>query len=120
MRALLLVAHGSRREASNEEVRTITRLLRSRAEPEFALVHCAFLELADPLIPEGLEQCRQAGAAEVVVLPYFLSAGRHVTEDIPGIVSKYREIHPELVIRLAPHLGTATGLPDALFDLAKI
>jgi sirohydrochlorin ferrochelatase len=119
MRALLLVAHGSRRSASNNEVRELAEQLRAQAGPEFGHVSCAFLELADPLIPAGLEACQLAGAKEVVVLPYFLSAGRHVAEDIPNIVEKFTALHPELEVRLAPYLGTASQLTDTLLQLAK-
>jgi len=119
MRALLVVAHGSRRAASNDEVRALTEQLRPQAESEFAYVACAFLELADPLIPDGLQQCLQAGAKEVILLPYFLSAGRHVSEDIPNIVGEFTQDHPELDVRIAPYLGTAPGLTDTLFQLAK-
>lgn len=119
MRALLVVAHGSRRAASNDEVRALTEQLGSQAESEFAFVGCAFLEIADPLIPDGLQQCMQAGAKEVVVLPYFLSAGRHVAEDIPDIVADFSASHPELKVQIAPYLGTAPGLTDTLLQLVK-
>jgi len=118
MRALLIVAHGSRRATSNDEVRALTEQLRPQAEAEFAHVACAFLELADPLIPDGLEQCLQAGAEEVVLLPYFLSAGRHVAEDIPNIVAEFTTAHPELKVQIAPYLGTAPQLPTTLLQLA--
>ena len=118
MRALLIVAHGSRRAESNDEVRALTEQLRPQAESEFDYVTCAFLELADPLIPAGLEQCLQAGAKEVVLLPYFLSAGRHVTQDIPNIVAEFTASQPSLEVQIAPHLGTAPNLPTALFQLA--
>ena len=86
MKALLIVAHGSRRETSNEEVRQITRQVSEIAGDNFGLVTSGFLELVDPSIPDGIQQCIDAGATEVVVLPYFLSAGRHVVEDIPAEV----------------------------------
>jgi sirohydrochlorin ferrochelatase len=119
MRALLVVAHGSRRADSNDEVRALTEQLRLKAKQDFAFVGCAFLELAEPLIPDGLMQCAQAGVEEVVLLPYFLSAGRHVAEDIPDIVANFSVGHPELKVQIAPYLGTAPGLIDALLNLAK-
>ena len=117
MRALLIVAHGSRRAASNDEVRALTEQLRPQAETEFGYVACAFLELADPLIADGLEQCLQAGAEKVILLPYFLSAGRHVTQDIPNIVAEFIAAQPGLNIRIAPYLGTAPQLPTTLLQL---
>lgn len=114
MRSLLLVAHGSRREASNEEVRRLAEALRERAGPRYGRVDCAFLELAEPSIPDGIEACVQAGANEVVVLPYFLSAGRHVAQDIPEQVDIKRREHPQVRIVIAPYLGASSQVADLL------
>ena len=118
MRALVVVAHGSRRASSNDEVRTLTDNLRPQAK-DFDHVACAFLELAEPSIPEGITAAIAAGADEVVVLPYFLSAGRHVVEDIPGFVEQTQQQNPNVNIRIAPYLGTASELPLTLLNLAK-
>jgi sirohydrochlorin ferrochelatase len=119
MKSLLLVAHGSRREASNEEVRQLTTQLGAKAGKLYQSVSCAFLELAEPSIPEGIEACIQAGAEEVVVLPYFLSAGRHVQEDIPREVAGKQQEHPQIPIRLTPYLGSAEGISELLLTVAK-
>ena len=118
MKALLLVAHGSRREASNDEVRKLTDCLRRQSGTRFGEVRCAFLELAEPSIPEGIEQCVQAGADEVVVVPYFLSAGRHVAKDIPEEVATKQQQYPDRDIYISDYLGTAPDLVDTLLALA--
>ncbi len=116
-RALLLVAHGSRRAASNEEVRRVAARL--RAAGAFDHVAAAFLELAEPDIPTGIEQCLAAGVDEVLVYPYFLSAGRHVSEDIPRAVAAKQTEHPAARIILAPHLGAAEGIGEAILRHAR-
>jgi len=118
MRHLLLVAHGSRREASNAEVRQLAASLAPRAKGRFNAVSCAFLEIADPSIPAGIDAAVAAGAREVVVLPYFLSAGRHVAEDIPREVEAKQREYPEIRIHATPYLGLADGVADILLSLA--
>lgn len=108
-RGLVLVAHGSRRASSNEEVRQVAAQLAERAGAEYEMVLAAFLELAEPLIPAGVQCCLDNGMEEVVVLPYFLSAGRHVVEDIPAEVAKACNTTGARV-RIAPYLGAAQGL----------
>jgi len=120
MRSLLLVAHGSRRAASNQEIRGLTAALSEQARKRFGHVGCAFLEIAEPSIPDGIEAAVRAGAREVVVLPYFLSAGRHVAEDIPAEVERKQADCPEVRIRIAPYLGLADGLPRILLDLSEL
>jgi len=117
MKCLLLVAHGSRRAASNEEVRQLTALLRDKAGERYGFVSCAFLELATPSIPEGIEACVQAGADTVVVLPYFLSAGRHVSDDIPAEIALKTAEYPALTVTIAPYLGAAAAVPEVLLSL---
>jgi sirohydrochlorin ferrochelatase len=119
MRSLLLVAHGSRRAASNEEVRSLAGVLAEQTGDRFEHVGCAFLELAEPSIPDGIEAAVRAGAREVVVLPYFLSAGRHVAEDIPAEVESKRTEYPDICIRIAPYLGQAPALAGILLDLSS-
>lgn len=118
MKTLLLVAHGSRRAASNEEVQIITRRLAVQAIGRYDLVDCAFLEIASPLIPEAIQDLIDRGATQVVVLPYFLSAGRHVAEDIPKEVEGVKQANPGVDIRIVPHLGSAEGMTGLLLGLA--
>ncbi len=118
MKSLLLVAHGSRRAASNDEVRALAHQLRS-ADHGFGRVECAFLELAEPSIPDGIRQAIAAGAGEVVVLPYFLSAGRHVATDIPAEVDVVRNEYPSVPVHLAPYLGSSAGIVALLLELAS-
>ena len=120
MKALLVIAHGSRRAESNDEVRRLTDTLAQRAQAEFSIVRCGFLELAEPSIPDGIELCVQAGATEVVVLPYFLSAGRHVVTDIPNDVRGKQEEHPQVNIRIAPYLGAHDRVTELLLESASI
>jgi sirohydrochlorin ferrochelatase len=81
MKALLVVAHGSRRLESNYEVRELLKNI-TNLEHDFFEIKAAFLELAEPLIPDGIRQLIKNGAKEVIVMPYFLSAGRHGTQDM--------------------------------------
>ena len=118
MKALLLVAHGSRRESSNQEIRDLTARLAARAGERFGHVGHAFLEIAEPSIPDGIQQCIDHGAAEVVVLPYFLSAGRHVAEDIPNDVTVKQAEYPNVRMRIAPYLGAADEVVDLLIGAA--
>ena len=114
MKSLLIIAHGSRRLSSNDEVRALTELIKTRVTDTYDSIHCAFLELAEPSIPQGIQLCVNDGANEVVVMPYFLSAGRHVSEDIPTEVSDAQKNHPLLNIRITDYLGSIPSIPDII------
>ena len=120
MRVLLLLAHGSRREASNDEVRALAATVAGAVAERYDRVGCAFLELAAPGIGEAIDAEAAAGADEVVLLPYFLSAGRHVAEHIPAIVDAARERHPALRLRLLPYLGASVEMPALIARVAAM
>lgn len=119
MRALLIVAHGSRRDESNAEVRRLAAAVAAQPNMPFADIRAAFLELAEPSIPDGLVQCAQAGATEVVVFPYFLAAGRHVATDIPEEVAKFTAIHPDVSVTITRHLGESAALPGMIMEVVR-
>jgi sirohydrochlorin ferrochelatase len=116
-RALVIVAHGSRREASNDEVRKFVEGVANKVGERFMQIEAAFLELAEPSIPDGIEKCIQAGADEVIVLPYFLTAGRHVAQDIPAEVEIKRKQYPHTPISIAAYLGADERVADLMASL---
>lgn len=113
MKALLLIAHGSRSASANDEIRALTAQLRNKGGG-FNLVDCAFLEMTEPDIVRGGDKLAAAGATEIVVLPYFLAAGRHVAEDIPAEIARIERRHPRIKITLASHFGAAPGVPELI------
>lgn len=117
MHALLLIAHGSRREASNHEVRELAATLEQRARQRFDRVVPAFLELAEPDIQSAVDLCAEAGAKTITVVPYFLSPGRHVTKDIPAELGEAARRHQNLNIYQSDYLGRHASIPELLLAL---
>lgn len=119
MKALLIVAHGSRRKQSNQEVIDLADQLNQHGQHDFDLVTAAFLELADTLIPDGIEHCARAGATEIVVVPYFLNSGKHVTQDIPDVITAIKVQYPTIRIDLTQHIGAAPIMADLIVQMAS-
>ncbi|MDZ7840434.1 MAG: CbiX/SirB N-terminal domain-containing protein [Gammaproteobacteria bacterium] len=111
--AVLLVAHGSRVPASNAEIEALAARLARRLGPDVMVTH-AFLELASPAIPDAIDELAGRGARRIVLIPYFLSAGRHVGEDIPAIVADARRRHPALEMEITTHFGAVSAVPELL------
>ena len=116
-RALLLVAHGSRRAQANEEIAQLAARLRGQAR-DWDIVRHAFLEMAEPSVAQGVAQCVADGALLIVLVPYFLAAGRHVQEDLPALAKEAREAHPLVRIESRTHTGASPQLPELLLHQA--
>lgn len=101
--ALLLIAHGSRQDEANADIVDLVNEMRKRGD--YAVVEGAFLELSTPTIEEACARCVAQGAERVVLLPYFLSAGVHVRQDLTAIRRKLMDSHPGVEFSLAEPLG---------------
>ncbi|WP_295421988.1 CbiX/SirB N-terminal domain-containing protein [Sulfurovum sp.] len=118
-RALIIVAHGSRRESSNEEVKALGQSVKALQGSNYHTVLTSFLEFAAPSLEASLVDCISEGVSEIVILPYFLASGNHVTRDIPEVIKKVQDVHPQVKISLKEHLGSAVGMVKLLSDMAK-
>lgn len=115
--AILLIAHGSRRAAANEDLVAVAQTLRAR-RPD-TLVEIAYLELAEPDIPTGARRCVEQGAREVRILPYFLSEGNHVRGDLERFAREFEAAYPGVQFTVCPPLGLHPAIIDVLLERAE-
>jgi sirohydrochlorin ferrochelatase len=115
--ALLLIAHGSREPAANADVYHLATQLRDHGA--FAIVEVSFLELAEPTIAHAAEACVRSGAKDVILLPYFLSAGVHVRRDLTEVQKELSERYSEIRFVLADPLGQHRLLQDIVLERAR-
>ncbi len=100
---LVVVDHGSRREASNEMLLEMVDMV--RAAVPYRVVEPAHMELAEPSIATAFRRCVDAGCRQVVVTPYFLLPGRHWSQDIPELSEKAAAEHPGVEFMVSAPLG---------------
>ncbi|MEZ6066489.1 MAG: CbiX/SirB N-terminal domain-containing protein [Planctomycetaceae bacterium] len=110
--AILLIAHGSRRPAANADLLEVARRLGERRPGE--LIEVAYLELAEPDIPTGARRCVERGAREVRLLPWFLSAGAHVRDDLERYRREFTELYDGVRFACCPPLGIDELMIDVL------
>lgn len=113
-KALLFIAHGSRREASNEEVREIARQVSVNVSDDYDYVEAAFLELAQPSIPYALAAAVDEGCEQLFIFPYFLAAGKHVVTDVPELVESFCQQNPHVEVSWLDYLGKQPELVGLL------
>ena len=117
MKAILLVSHGSRSSKTKDEVEALMAKIRSRSK--FKIVRYAFLEIEKPSISEGIKQCIDEGAGEVLLLLNFLNAGRHTNEDIPAIVREEKHKYPNVKIKMSKPVGQHEKIVELFLDMIK-
>jgi sirohydrochlorin ferrochelatase len=112
--SVVLIAHGSRRAEANDDLLRLAEMVRARRPRD--LVQVAYLELAGPAIPEAARACVSRGAQRVLLLPYFLSAGEHVTRDLERYRQQLAAEFPAVSFILCPPLGLHPLMIEIVLD----
>ena len=105
-------------ETTNLEIESLSKKIAKIESKEFDKVMPAFLEFASPSIPEAIKECTEIGATKVTILPYFLSAGVHITRDIPNEISEASQNTPDLDIQIANYFGSRDEIAEILMKTA--
>ena len=110
---VLLVGRGSTDPDANAEIAKVARLLWEGRG--YAGVEPAFISLAAPGVPAGLEKLRRLGATRVVVAPYFLFSGI-LPDRIVSETEAFAAEHPDLTIDVAELIGDCDELADLVIE----
>lgn len=102
---IVMVAHGSKRAESNEEFIQLVEKISLDNIMDFDDVKYAFLEFATPSIKNTIEKMCTHSIDEIYIYPYFLNSGKHVTVDIPTIITQMQESCKNIKIELMTHFG---------------
>ncbi len=111
MEKFLIVLHGSPKKEANTWDQFLSLLAATFGRPreDFAL---AFLQFGEPDVKSALEALIKKGAKRIIVHPFFLSAGLHVTKDIPEILEEVKREIPEVEIIYTKPLGIHEKLAE--------
>ncbi len=120
MTGLLIVAHGSRRKESNEEVFALTNKIKSISGNTFNCIKCAFLSIAEPDVKSQIALFAEKKSEKIIIFPLFLAAGNHVTTDLPNMIKDIEKKYPEISFKIAPHLGGLKGIENIILEQVKI
>ena len=114
MLGLILIDHGSRRAESNHQLEDMAERVR-RLRPA-ATVVAAHMEIAAPDLATAFATLVKAGATHIVILPYFLSDGRHLSQDIPQLATAAAQLHPGITYTIGGALGPHDTLAALLLE----
>jgi len=111
-KAVILFGHGARNPEWAEPFYRIRAAMLAK-EPSVP-VALGFLELMQPSLEEAIDQLVKDGADELVIVPIFMAAGSHVKKDLPQLAANAMDRHAGLTITLAPPVGEAVPVIDAM------
>ena len=112
--AIILFAHGARDPEWAAPFGMIKQQLQA-ARPEVR-VELAFQEFMTPSLEAAVVQSAAQGAKRIVLVPLFMAQGGHLKQDLPLLVGKIREQHPQIELQVMPAIGDAPEILQAITD----
>ncbi|HUR12870.1 MAG TPA: sirohydrochlorin chelatase [Mycobacteriales bacterium] len=110
---VVLVGRGATDPDANAEVAKVARLmLEGRG---LGTVETAFVSLAQPGVPAGLDRAERLGFKRIVVLPYFLFAGV-LPDRIVAQGHAWAGDHPDHEVLMAALIGPSDRLADLVIE----
>jgi sirohydrochlorin ferrochelatase len=116
MKAILILAHGSRENGTEATLEEIVGYVRESIAG-IEIVE-AYMQFRDRSLALALEDLASRGFGEILVIPYFLFDGVHIREDVPSEIEAFCSKHPLVSVRLGKTLGADRRLADVVRDRA--
>lgn len=108
---IVVLVHGSRGEQAitglPQTFQRITEGVKALL-PSGVEVIGAALQFNHPDLEEAVQKLVEQNIDQIVIMPYFLFHGRHITEDIPEIVETIRSRYPDKRFIMTSPLGSTT------------
>lgn len=114
MRAILLLAHGSRDPAWKAPFERLRDKIVARAPA--TPVENAYLEHTAPDVIEASRHLVARGATSIEIVPLFLGPGGHVRSDLPRLAADIRSAHGGIEVTIATPIGEADSVIEAIAD----
>ena len=117
MERIILIGHGSpKKEANNIEV--IAHMVHGILHPGCSddCVNVAYLQFTEPDIMEAIKEAVQNGSKKIILHPFFLSAGMHVTKDIPEMIKEAEGMYPGVEFIYTEPLGIHEKLAQIVME----
>jgi sirohydrochlorin ferrochelatase len=116
--AVIILGHGSRSGGADETVKRVAAEVKKKGGGHEMVEH-AFLQYTTPTPQNAIENCIRQQVQRIVIVPYFMQSGAHVTKDIPELVDKARKQHPNLDIVVTDYVGAHPLMAKIVEDLVQ-
>jgi len=117
---IIIVGHGST-AADADGTAYIADQLHSmlHADCKKDCVRVAYLQFMKPELKESLDNIAQEGINKIVIHPFFLSRGFHVTKNIPQIIENFQNTYPGIKVICTAPLGVHEKLAEVVLKRIK-
>ena len=114
MEAVLVLAHGSKRQETEEILNSLIGKVKIKTGNE--RVYPAYLQFSEQDLEKTVSELYEQGVRIIKMIPLFIFNGVHVTQDIPEEIERIRSKYNDLNIVYSKHIGDDDKLADIIVD----
>ncbi len=111
---VVVLGHGSRLRKANALIPEIINGLKRNLG--LSKIYPAYLQLAKPDLGQSLEKLAKAGCRRIIIIPFFLFVGNHVSRDIPEVIEQEKKKYPNICFIYTENLGEDSRIADIVAD----
>jgi len=104
------------KEANN--LQSFATLIHKMIHPECKenCVKIAYLQFCKPSLADVIKEFAKEGATKIIIHPFFLGYGVHVTKDIPSEIERGKELYPNVEFIYTEPLGVHEKLAEIVWE----
>lgn len=114
---IVILCHGSKIEKANQTIYKIIKEVKRDSGLE--IVEPAFLQLCGPDFHASVEKVIEKGCKKILVVPFFLFMGNHVSRDIPREIKRQGQLYKSVKFVYARNIGCSVMMSDIVLDCIR-
>lgn len=111
---IIILGHGSKLKQANQTILKVIRTIRKRRRND--RIEPAYLQLSKPALHTSVKKLVGNGYKKIIIVPFFLFAGNHVSRDIPKIIAKEASLYKEIKFVYARNIGQDPRISGIVLD----
>ncbi len=114
---VIILGHGSNLKRANDSLRKLAKAI--KRENGLDIVEPAFLQLCKPDLPKVIKKLVKMGRKRIIIVPFFLFMGNHVSRDIPNAIKQEAKIYRGVKFIYAKNLGQDSRINGIVMDCIR-
>ena len=111
---IIILSHGSKLKKANLLTCQIINSIKEKTA--IKNVRPAYLQSVKPGLSETVSSLVRKGCKKVIIVPFFLLNGNHVTRDLPRAIQKEKERFPKIEFEYAKNIGQDSRVIEIILD----
>lgn len=114
---IIVVGHGSSEEGADNTAHIAEQLHEMlHKDCSTDCIRVAYLQFMEPDLKKVIGEAAAGGAEKIIVHPFLLSSGYHVTKNIPATIEKARQEFPGIEFVYTEPLGSHEKLAEVVLE----